>query len=80
MIKTTYSVADSIHSNDPPDFDPLCLPIYFKLLYVEGFKCQLGFNKFLTNNTKELVYKETQEASLVQVQHSITMGAILGNL
>lgn len=47
---------------------------------MEGFKCQLGFNNVLTNKTKVLVYEETQEASLVRVQDSITMGAILGNL
>ncbi len=43
-----------------------------------AFKSELSCNDVLTNNTKALVYGRTQEASLVLVQDSGTMGAILG--
>lgn len=42
------------------------------------FKSELSCNDVLTNNTKALVYGRTQEASLVRVQDSGTMAAILG--
>lgn len=46
----------------------------------KALNVNMGFNNVLTNNTKALVCEETQEASLVQVQDPITMGAILGSL
>lgn len=47
--------------------------------HLEGFqKWTSCCNDVLTNKTKALVYGQTQEASLVRVQDSGTMAAILG--
>lgn len=56
---------------------PALLSHLFQAIW-KAFKSQLSCNGVLTNNTKALVYVQTREASLVQVQDSGTMGAILG--